>query len=80
MKNRIPILLLILVILVTSCKSTDVPQVTETPGAEDPSTDSTPIVEGVFLNECRNCHTDKQRLIDTAKPEEVVEKESSGAG
>ena len=32
------------------------------------------------VNECLNCHTDKQKLIDTAKPEVVVEKESSGAG
>lgn len=31
-------------------------------------------------NECLTCHTDKQMLIDTAKPEEVVESENSGEG
>lgn len=31
-------------------------------------------------SECLSCHTDMNRLIETAKPEEVVEKESSGAG
>lgn len=31
-------------------------------------------------NHCLDCHSDKQELIDTAKPEEVVESESTGAG
>jgi len=31
-------------------------------------------------NECLNCHSDKERLIDTAKVEVFVEAESSGVG
>jgi hypothetical protein len=32
------------------------------------------------VNECLECHIDKQSLIDNAKPEEAVEKESTGVG
>lgn len=31
-------------------------------------------------DECVNCHTDKQMLIDTAKPEEEVVSEDEGEG
>ena len=37
-------------------------------------------VKIVESDECASCHTDKQRLIDTVKPEEVVEAESTGTG
>ena len=45
---------------------TDVPQETEVAAAE--------------VDYCVECHTDKQQLIDTAAPEEVVVEESEGAG
>ncbi len=32
------------------------------------------------VNYCVECHTDKDRLIQTAKPEEEVVEESEGAG
>lgn len=50
-------------------------------------TDDTPVDEvadsssgDIPDDECLNCHMDKQRLIDTAKPEEEVVSESSGEG
>ena len=53
---------------------TDVTDVTESPTAEATAT-AAPIT-----NECLNCHTEKQRLIDTAKPVVVAEAESKGVG
>lgn len=32
------------------------------------------------IDYCRSCHTDKEQLISTAKPEEPTESESKGVG
>ena len=36
--------------------------------------------DAVADQNCIDCHSDKDQLINTAKPEEVVEAESSGEG
>lgn len=36
--------------------------------------------EVAAVNYCVECHTDKDQLIQTAKPEEEVESESEGVG
>ena len=86
--NRIPkwIALLTLIFVLAAC-STAVPVATEALEEATPERTSTsaptPVIptetpEGI--SECVSCHTDKERLIDTAKPEEVVETENEGAG
>ena len=52
----------------------DVTDVTESPTSEVTATAAS------VTNECLNCHTEKQRLIDTAKPVVVAEAESKGVG
>ena len=41
---------------------------------------SQPAETEVLADQCIVCHTDKQMLIDTAKPEEEVISENEGAG
>ncbi len=41
---------------------------------------STPTSEPAITNHCLDCHTDKDRLISTAKPEEEAISENKGEG
>lgn len=78
MRKIWPIFLALLMLLLVGCQTATpeepVPTKTAAPTAE-------PTMEPVVkVDYCLSCHTDKAQLIDTARPEEVVEEESSGVG
>lgn len=75
LKNIVFLTFVLFVLSSCTTKSpTPTAAVTENPTAEATAT-AAPVA-----NECLNCHTEKQRLIDTAKPVVVAEAESKGVG
>jgi len=86
MKKTIQLLLLGFGLLVLSgCtrSTTPAPTATESVGniAPTPTIVMLPTAaDRADTDTCLNCHTVKQRLIDTAKPEEPAEEESEGVG
>jgi uncharacterized lipoprotein YajG len=79
-KFKTAILLIVAFFVLTACTSKPAETAVAT---DDPTAEAT--VEAVasvapVSNECLNCHTDKQHLIDTATPIVAVEAESKGVG
>jgi len=89
-QHRWLFLLLIAALLLPSCQTTDMAATVSDTQAllqtkVDPLTISISvqhanIVPELEVNECLDCHSDKERLIETAKEEELAESESSGVG
>jgi hypothetical protein len=71
--------LIMLGLVLSGCAAqTETPTATEAP-VETPT--EVVVVSAPDSSECLACHTDKQQLIDTAKPEEADhEAESKGVG
>jgi hypothetical protein len=61
--------------------ATEEPAPTETT-APTPTTEPTPTEEAIaeVADQCLACHSDKEQLINTAAPEEIIPSESSGVG
>ncbi|MGD2253326.1 MAG: hypothetical protein PVF70_10480 [Anaerolineales bacterium] len=81
------VLMLAAVWILAACTTQQAPADQDTSTEPSPTTPSEattpaeveePLVE--VIDECIACHSDKDRLIDTAAPEEPVEVESTGEG
>ncbi len=80
-KLRVIFTLLLTMLFLSLSGCTGATPAPETP-TEEPIEEPAPAPElaPVVINHCLDCHTDKARLIDTAKPEVIAIVENEGEG
>jgi PBP1b-binding outer membrane lipoprotein LpoB len=78
-KSKILSTLIVVFFLLSACAPTESPSPTATAETKPTETEAAVKIQPE-TNECLACHTDKQRLIDTAEPVVETESESSGVG
>ena len=79
----LPLVLTMLLMSLSGCAGvTPVPEEMHADEPEEaaPAPKDATVVETADPDHCLDCHTDKDRLIETAKPVVEKEKESEGAG
>ncbi|MFZ5858532.1 MAG: hypothetical protein ACOYZ6_17025 [Chloroflexota bacterium] len=79
MKTKFASLLITLMFILSACAPAAISTAagTETPVGTEAATE---VPTEAAASECLACHTDKQRLIDTAAPVVEAEAESTGVG
>lgn len=78
MKNKFVGIVIVLGFIISACTAAQTEDLTAT---EMPLETEAVATSAPEAGECLACHVDKQRLVDTAKPEEAShEAESTGVG
>jgi hypothetical protein len=78
-KSKLPRTLIVAFLLLSACARAETPSPTATAEEKPVGTEAVAEVQ-LEADECVACHTDQQRLTDTAEPVVEAEGESKGVG